>query len=208
MLFLKTTMTPHLEKEPEAAVDWTIVPNLYKVATKWHTDKEKAPDTLVTTLRTTLFYCTISTLLDRVTDMSQKPQDLERLRTLGIMEGNTFLYLKWNQDTKKHDKAEWEHPTLEQILQWLETIKKSLAFPKVIMRFHALRRMTPQMSAEVVPFTLEIHNRCQEAQVVYQLLERMCFSSLWHLVGGTMRPSKLGRGPLEKSIEESARRLG
>ena len=55
MLFLKTTMTPHLEKEPEAAVDWTIVPNLYKVATKWHTDKEKAPDTLVTTLRTTLF---------------------------------------------------------------------------------------------------------------------------------------------------------
>ena len=208
MLFLKTTMTPHLEKEPEAAVDWTIVPNLYKVATKWHTDKEKAPDTLVTTLRTTLFYCTISTLLDRVTDMSQKPQDLERLRTLGIMEGNTFLYLKWNQDTKKHDKAEREHPTLEQILQWLETIKKSLAFPKVIMRFHALRRMTPQMSAEVVPFTLEIHNRCQEAQVVYQLLERMCFSSLWHLVGGTMRPSKLGRGPLEKSIEESARRLG
>ena len=48
-------------------------PNLYKVSTKWHTDKEKAPDTLVTTLRTTLFYCTISTLLDRVTDMSQKP---------------------------------------------------------------------------------------------------------------------------------------
>eukprot|EP00439_Symbiodinium_sp_Y106_P027168 s4196_g3.t1 len=155
-------------------------PNLYKVSTKWHTDKEKAPDTL----------------------------DLERLRTLGIMEGNTFLYLKWNQEAKKHDKAEREHPTMEQVLQWLETIKKSLAFPKVIMRFHALQHMTPQMSAEVVPFTLEIHNRCQEAQVVYQLLERMCFSSLWHLVGGTMRPSKLGRGPLEKSIEESARRLG
>ena len=124
------------------------------------------------------------------------------------MEGNTFLYLKWNQEAKKHDKAEREHPTMEQVLQWLETIKKSLAFPKVIMRFHALQHMTPQMSAEVVPFTLEIHNRCQEAQVVYQLLERMCFSSLWHLVGGTMRPSKLGRGPLEKSIEESARRLG
>ena len=55
-------------------------------------DMEKAPDILVTTLRTTLFYCTISTLLDRIMDMSQKPQDLERLRTLGIMEGNTFLY--------------------------------------------------------------------------------------------------------------------
>ena len=46
MLFLKTSMTPCLENEPEAAVDRTIVPNLYKVATKWHFDEEKAPDTL------------------------------------------------------------------------------------------------------------------------------------------------------------------
>ena len=44
--------------------------------------------------------------------------------------------------------------------------------------------------------------------MVYQLLERMSFSPLWHLAGGTMRPSKLGRGPLEKAIEESTRCLG
>ena len=63
------------------------------------------------------------------------------------------------------------------------------------------------MNADIVPFTLEIHNRCQEAQVVYQLLERMSRNSVWHLLGGSMRQSKLGRGPLEKSIEEAVRHL-
>ena len=83
---------------------------------------------MVTTLRTTLFYCTISTLLDRIMDTSQKPQDLERLHTLGIMEGNTFLYLKWNQHTKKH--AEREHPTLEQVQQWLERSRSRSPSPR------------------------------------------------------------------------------
>ena len=63
------------------------------------------------------------------------------------------------------------------------------------------------MNAEVVPFTLEIHNRNQEAQLTYQAFERLCDCSLWHLIGGTLRMAKLGRGPLEKSIEAAAKRL-
>ena len=61
------------------------------------------------------------------------------------------------------------------------------------------------MAADVVPFTLEIHNRCRESQEVYVAFERMSYNAVWHIVGTTIRPSKLGRGPLEKAVEEAAR---
>ena len=49
----------------------------------------------------------------------------------------------------------------------------------------------PVGSGDLHDFTLEIHNRCQEAQMTYQAFDRLCHSSVWHLIGGTLRPSKL-----------------
>ncbi|CAE7896104.1 unnamed protein product, partial [Symbiodinium necroappetens] len=58
--------------------------------------------------------------------------------------------------------------------QWatyLTQIKQNLIFPKVVLRFHALRRQTSNMTSAIVSFTLEIHNRCQEGQTAYLALE-------------------------------------
>ena len=90
MLFLRTTMKPTVADDPTAAMDWTIVPDLYKAATQWHKDKTDKPENIVTTL----MYCVITTLLERVESTINKPQDQERLRKLGILEENTFLFLR------------------------------------------------------------------------------------------------------------------
>ncbi|CAE7675397.1 unnamed protein product [Symbiodinium sp. CCMP2592] len=207
MIFLKTSMQPRLPEEPTATLDWAVVHNLYQVAQKWHQDKEKNPESVTTTLRTTLVYCLISTLLERVESAESKPQDMARLQALGLVEDNRFLYLRWNAERRCHDKATREHLPMEQAKIHLRTIMQHLVFPKVIMWFHALRKLSSTMTADIVPFTLEIHNRCQESQQVFMAFERLCHSSIWHLLGGTLRASKLGRGPLEKSIEDLARKI-
>ena len=63
------------------------------------------------------------------------------------------------------------------------------------------------MTADIVPFTLEIHKRCQEAHLTYIAMERLSFNAVWHLVGATVCPSKLGIGPLERSCQEDLSNL-
>ena len=128
------------------------------------------PENIVTTLRTTLMYCVITTLLERVEGTINSPLDQARLQKLGIMEENNFLFLKWNQQTKQtkqHDKAQRDQLPMESVKQWLEQIKRNLIYPKVVMRFHVLRRLSPQVNSDIVPFTLKstsCWSACRTAQ--------------------------------------------
>ncbi|CAE6916579.1 unnamed protein product [Symbiodinium sp. CCMP2592] len=208
MVFLKTTMQPHLpEEDATQAKQWAVVTDLYQAAEKWHAMKQADPNSINATLRTTLVHCLVQALLERVSALESNTEDLARLEKLGLMEGDKFLYLKWNGELRRHEKSTQEPLTLAQAKTYLLLIKNHLIFPRVILRFHALRKLTPNMASDVVPFTLEIHNRCRESQEVYLAFERMSYKAVWHLVGGTVRPSKLGRGPLEKAVEEAAKRL-
>ena len=56
-------------------------------------------------------------------------------------------------------------------------------------------------------FHLELHKRCQEAHLTYIAMERLSFNEVWHLVGATVCPSKLGIGPLERSCQEGLSNL-
>ena len=159
------------------------------------------------TLRNTLLHCLVTTLVERVENAISKPEHMAHLRTMGLVQDDTFVYLRWNQETKAHERSPQDPIEIATALECLKTVLRHLIFPRVLMRFHALRKLAQDMNAEVVPFTLEIHNRNQEAQLTYQAFERLCHCSLWHLIGGTLRMAKLGRGPLEKSLETAARKL-
>ncbi|CAE7568466.1 unnamed protein product [Symbiodinium necroappetens] len=207
MLFLKTSMRPKLE-DGSRTPEWAVVDPLFRVAQAWNKKKQEAPDTLEAPLRNTLMHCLLTTLVERLEDAIANPPHMDRLRYLGLVEANGLVYLRWNPTTKSHERATQEPLPVEAALEGLKLVIRHLPFPRVLLRFHALRRLTQEMQVEVVPFTLELHNRNQEAQLTYQQFERMSHSALWHLVGGTMRMARLGRSPLEQSVEESARRLG
>ena len=71
-----------------------------------------------------------------------------------------------------------------------------------IGRFHPLRKLSPEMASDVIPWTLEIQNKSQEAQAVYQLISRLVRSGVTHLAASTLRPSKLGRSPLATAVDK------
>ena len=207
MLFLKASMKPKLQGEAEATKQWAIVSSLYQAAQAWHEEKANDADSLTNTLRTTLVHCMMNALYERISALEGQPEDIRRLESLGIMENGCFLCMRWNHEKKCHEKTQQEHLTLEQAKAHVAMIIKHLVYPRVVLRFHALRKLTKEMTSEVVPFCLEIGNRCLESQHTYSAFERLAFNSVMHLVGGSLRPCKLGRGPLEKAIEEAVRRL-
>ena len=149
MLFLKTSMKPKLPVEEETTKQWAIVNNLYKTAQAWHAKKSSDPDSLTNTLRTTLVYCMMTTLQERITALETSQEDVRRLESLGIMENGCFLYMRWNQERKCHEKTQQEHLTLAQAKEHEAVIVKHLVFPRVVLRFHALRKLTSEMASEV-----------------------------------------------------------
>ena len=74
-------------------------------------------------------------------------------------------------------------------------------FPNVVGRFHAMRKMADNLDGTIIPFSLVAQNRTAESHQLYTLMGRLARNSIWHLIGGTMRPSKPGRSPLARHIE-------
>ena len=61
---------------------------------------------------------------------------------------------------------------------------------------------TETLTSEVLPFLLTIHLRSTEAQQLYLCLHRIARNSCMHLIGATLRPSKLGRSPLAQYVDK------
>ncbi|OLP81220.1 Polypeptide N-acetylgalactosaminyltransferase-like 6 [Symbiodinium microadriaticum] len=110
MVFLKTNMQPRLPQEEgqTSTTQWAIVKNLYEAATSWHNNKDAEPQNLNATLRTTLMYCMISMLCSRVEilETDEGEESLLKLEQLGLIEDGKFLYLRWNADLRRHEKAD------------------------------------------------------------------------------------------------------
>ena len=81
------------------------------------------------------------------------------------------------------------------LVEYLRTALHLLCFPNVVGRFHPLRRMTANLGADVLPFTLQIQNRNAESQKMHMIMDRLARNACWHLVACTMRQSRLGRSP-------------
>ena len=75
------------------------------------------------------------------------------------------------------------------------------SFPDTVGRFHALRPLSAEHRSEVLPFLLEIQSRTPEANQLYLQLRRLCRNGALHLIGATMRPSKIGRSPLALQVD-------
>ena len=124
----------------------------------------------------------------------------------GLVQDNSYCYLHWDHKKKAHVQAQQqpiEHAALKQCLQLMLQL---LVFPNTVGNFHPLRKLTPTLRSEVIPFVLVVQNRSQEAQQLYQCCQRLSRNACMHLVGATMRPAKLGRSPtavlLDKLLQE------
>ena len=91
---------------------------------------------------------------------------------MGILEGEAFPYLQWSPEDNKHLKAAQDPLSITDAMQVLDQLQQLIIHPNVIEHFHPLKKLIPDMASDVIPWTLEIQNRTQEAQATYQLVRR------------------------------------
>ena len=193
VLFLQT---------PASGNEFSIVDKLYAAAKEWKDKKEADPSSLTQPLRNLLLFCLFAALKAQLQRMETEVDLVEKAQKMGLVENQTYLFLQWDGKQRKHVKA--AQPPLEhkEAVEMLGTLEQLTASANVVGRFHANRKLTSQMSSDIVPFSLTIQNRTQESHSMFRLLHRLSRNSMWHLVGATLRPSKLGRGPAAQALDK------
>ena len=188
---------------------WSITDSLYQVGVDWKRQKEQDPSSLSQPMRNVMLYCVLNSILTMMRKLEDPTQEdvLQRAKELHLTEGTTYVYMRWNQEAKAHEKDTMEPLEHTDAVRMVTTMMTYTAFPDVVGRFHALRPLTQNLSSEVIPFLLTIQNRSEASQEMYKFFRRLCRNSVTHLVGMTIRPSKLGRSPLAQQVDRMMQRM-
>ncbi|OLP96423.1 hypothetical protein AK812_SmicGene21348 [Symbiodinium microadriaticum] len=193
MLFLQT-------KESEKG--WTVTKELFTVAKEWNRQKSENAAALNQPMRTVLFHCLLSALKTRLRSMESDTEMCLKAKEMGLTDGTHYLYLKWNQQDHRYERDAQEPLAHEKAVEIVDYLVQLTSFPDTIGKFHPLRKLTQTMESEVIPFSLHIQNRTQEAHQMYCLMRRLCRNGCLHLVGATARPTRLGRSPLAVHVDQ------
>eukprot|EP00439_Symbiodinium_sp_Y106_P031908 s952_g3.t2 len=143
-------------------------------AQHWHALKEQKQekmDELALSLRTFLFRSMLDALLQWLQDTIKDTEQLKTAMTLQV-----FL--------PKEEASELMIPFLQ-----FDQETKTLA---VQGPFHS----TQKFQGPTVPFLLQIGSRTPEATGPHLHLRSMTQSAIWQLVGGSLRPERMGRSAL------------
>ncbi|OLQ03703.1 hypothetical protein AK812_SmicGene13293 [Symbiodinium microadriaticum] len=188
---------------------WSITDSLYKVGTDWKSQKESSPESLTQPMRNVMLYCVLSSMLQmmrRLEDQAQK-DTIERAKELNLIEGSTYLYMRWNPTTRAHEKDQADPLEHTDAVAMVSRMMTYTAFPDVVGRFHALRPLTENLQSDVIPFVLVLQNRSEASHEMYKMMRRLCRNAVTHLVAMTARPAKLGRSQLAQSVDRLAQQL-
>ena len=181
--------------DSDQVANWSVTTQLSAVGNHWRERKAQDLKTLGQPLRTVLFSSWLTAIKYRINEFTSNPSVKDQAIKMGILEDNGFLCMQWDPDASKHVRIAQDPLTVSETLLTLEQLQQPIIHPNVIGRFHPLRKLTEGMVSDVIPWTLEIQNRAQEAQATYTLIGRLVRSGCTHLAASTLRPSKLGRSP-------------
>ncbi|CAE7448983.1 unnamed protein product [Symbiodinium natans] len=186
----------------------TVLSDLMRVGSEWKAKKEQSPALVTQPLRVVLLGC----LLEAVTTRMQSLQDPTlhaKAQTAKLLNpAGDFHYMMWDDAEKIYqNKDDRESIPTKAVLEDIATLQRLILQPRVVGRFHAQRKLAPDMQGEVVPFVLEIGLRNQASHAVYFLLDKYCHQAIWHLAGTSLRHDKLGRGALANALEKLAEKL-
>ena len=189
------------EQSKPASEDWSIVQALFLVGKHWREQKEKSPNQVTQPLRVVLLGSMLDAILNRVKQLETDPKLREVAEKRGLVVNGSFPFLQWDPEKKEYQASSQAPLSFKEVQDSLAGLKMLIVHPQVVARFHALRKLTAEMTSEIVPFTLEIQNRSQESQQAFFLLGKLSRNSCTHLVSATLRPAKLGRSPLANTVD-------
>ena len=154
VIFMKNHK-PATPATTDALPDWTVTAQLLSVGNHWKSQKERDPKSLTQPLRTVLFSSWLTAIRYRIDELSSKPATKETATAMGILDNDHFPYMQWNPEESRHVKVEQAPLSIADALQTITQLQRLIIHPNTIGRFHPLRRLTPEMASEVIPWTLD-----------------------------------------------------
>ena len=186
----------------------SLVPTFVKKAEHWHSLKEQKQakmDELALPLRTFLFHSMLEALLLRLKETTQSQDQLGTAMTLQVFlpkEDNQDLlipFLKFDPETKALTPlSDRQATTVTEMINKVQELQKLCLCQLAVLRFHSTQKLQGPLQGPTVPFLLQIASRTPEAT------RSMTQSAVWQLVGGSLRPERMGRSAL---AAELAKRL-
>ena len=157
----------------------TVVPEFIKAIQAWKEAKEQKPETITLPMRAFLLKQWLEILKNRfeacLASDTSKAQAAEML----VLDANGMVpYLEWDPQAKEMKiKRDREPMRPDQVLEMLTRMQALALQPLAVMRFHAIHKLSWQMSSEVVPMMLEIGGRTPDANRLWEDFGRLSHSA-------------------------------
>ena len=154
----------------------------------------------------------LEALLLRLKETTQSQDQLGTAMTLQVFlpkEENQDLmipFLKFDPESKVLTPLpDRQAIAVTEMINKIQELQKLCLCQLAVLRFHSTQKLQGQLQGPTVPFLLQIGNRTPEA-TQHLLLRSMTQSAVWQLVGGSLRPERMGRSAL--AIELAKRLQG
>ena len=177
----------------------------------WHELKDQKSGELSLSLRSFLFQTLVMELIKRLRAVSETPDKQAQARQLQVFlpkkeesEEPLIPFLVFNQEGRRLEPRGDSQPIpLARMLEVLTEMQKQALSPQSVLRFHATQKLSGPLRGPTVPFILQIGHRTESAALLHRHLLSLTHSSIWQLVGGSLRTERMGRSAL--AIELSKR---
>ena len=113
-----------------------------------------------------------------------------------ILKDRSFLFHKWDHAEKKLVLDKKTPISAAKMGQHLEELLEMLQDPYLVIRFHSLKPHSQDLQS--VPWRLQLNLRSDRP---YELFLHLAHSSLWMLVGASMKPHSLGQSGLATAVQ-------
>ena len=184
----------------------TVVPEFIKAIQAWKEAKESQPATITLPMRAFLLKQWLELLKNRFEACLVNDTSKAQAQELLVLDANGMVpYLEWDPQAKEMKiKSDREPMRPEQVLEMLTRMQALALQPLSVMRFHAIHKLSWQMSSEVVPMMLEVGGRTPEANRLWEDFGRLSHSAATRCVATSLRPDKMGRSALATAVQKIA----
>ena len=174
--------------------------NLVDETQKWHQLKLAEPQKSMPPLRQHLMQTMLTTLMNwvsRVAKATPEEELFKACRTQNlILEDKSWPFLKWDHSKKSLVVDQTKPISMEAMLKKLNDLIEMFRVPSLVLRFYGMSSNSQQ---EIIPWKLQLNPRADEP---YELLLTLAYSSIWTLVGTSLKPHSPNNSGLANQLQQ------
>ena len=148
----------------------SVLPLLYQTVQDWKQRYQLNPAGVNKTMRQTVLLRLIMELKKRASNMSERREANEVLKSKGWMtDQGAWVHVRWNAETQTQERVGDTTKAPQEFLAELNLAQELLQHPEVLTRFQATRPITASMQGQVTTSMCELAIRSEEATKLHRL---------------------------------------